>query len=314
MGGSQPGSQPYVSQEPSSQAVSDIPSDYLALYRSAASEEGIDWAVLAAVGKVETGHGSNMGTSSAGAQGPMQFMPDTWASVGRDANGDGTADIMDPEDAIPTAATYLRMNGAPDDYTQALFSYNHSDAYVQEVLGIAEEYRAAESSETLALVNAVAVVRDVTTLGMQIPVAHGQMNGSNAVDENNNVHYESNTSYGAAWDHAVSSWNAGGAINVAPSPGGGETDLYVGDGDLPGSTMGHTSISGGDGGEGEVIFDTPIMSGATQNAQKAAAAHELGHVFSFEHTGNASVMYTPINSGSSDNWETPTDYDWSVYN
>ncbi|MDP9477771.1 MAG: peptidoglycan DD-metalloendopeptidase family protein, partial [Actinomycetota bacterium] len=68
------------------------------------------------------------------------------------------------------------------------------------------------------------------------------------------------------------------------------------------------------GGEGEVIFDDSIMSGATQNAQNAAASHELGHVFSFEHTDNASVMYTPINSGSSDNWETPTDYDWSVYN
>ena len=84
------------------------------LYSSAASEYGLDVSILAAVGYIETGHGSNTNTSSAGAQGPMQFMPSTWEAIGYDANGDGTADILDPEDAIPSAAKYLRDSGAPE--------------------------------------------------------------------------------------------------------------------------------------------------------------------------------------------------------
>ncbi|MGF1471725.1 MAG: lytic murein transglycosylase [Rubrobacteraceae bacterium] len=123
--------------------IDGIPSDYMDLYSSAASEYGLDVAILAAVGWAETEHGSNMNTSSAGAQGPMQFMPQTWSTVGYDANGDGTADIMDPKDAIPSAARYLRDSGAPEDYHGALYSYNRSEEYVQKVLAKAEEYRAS---------------------------------------------------------------------------------------------------------------------------------------------------------------------------
>jgi soluble lytic murein transglycosylase-like protein len=119
------------------------PPEYMDLYSSAASEYGLDVAILAAVGFIETNHGADMNTSSAGAQGPMQFMPETWASVGYDANGDGTADIMDPADAIPSAAKYLRDSGAPEDYHGALFAYNNAEWYVQDVLAKADEYRAS---------------------------------------------------------------------------------------------------------------------------------------------------------------------------
>ncbi|HSL01248.1 MAG TPA: lytic murein transglycosylase [Rubrobacteraceae bacterium] len=117
--------------------------EYMKLYVSAASEYGFvrDWYVLAAVGYVESNHGENMGPSTAGAMGPMQFLPSTWQTAGVDGNGDGVANVMDPEDAIPAAAGYLQTGGAPADWYRALFTYNHADWYVKRVLGIAEAYR-----------------------------------------------------------------------------------------------------------------------------------------------------------------------------
>jgi peptidoglycan hydrolase CwlO-like protein len=116
---------------------------YIRLYRASAKKYGFgkDWYILAAVGKVETNHGENMGPSSAGAMGPMQFMPSTWKTSGVDGNGDGVANVMDPRDAIPAAARYLKTGGAPEDWYAALFSYNHADWYVKKVLGVAEGYR-----------------------------------------------------------------------------------------------------------------------------------------------------------------------------
>lgn len=122
---------------------------YKELYEEAAEEYGFgdDWYVLAAVGKVESGHGQNMGPSSAGALGPMQFMPSTWDSYGVDANDDGKANIMDPEDAIPSAARYLKAGGAPDDWYEALYTYNHAGWYVEKVLKMAEKYRQAAGDD-----------------------------------------------------------------------------------------------------------------------------------------------------------------------
>jgi peptidoglycan hydrolase CwlO-like protein len=117
--------------------------EYMRLYRKSARQYGFgeDWYVLAAVGKVESNHGENMGPSSVGAMGPMQFLPSTWETAGVDGNGDGVANIMDAEDAIPAAARYLQGGGAPRDWYRALFTYNHADWYVVKVLGVAEGYR-----------------------------------------------------------------------------------------------------------------------------------------------------------------------------
>ncbi|MDN5697888.1 MAG: lytic transglycosylase domain-containing protein, partial [Rubrobacter sp.] len=124
---------------------------YKELYERAAEDYGFgeDWYILAAVGKVESDHGRNMGPSSAGALGPMQFMPSTWQAYGIDANGDGEANIMDPEDAIPSAAKYLKAGGAPDDWYEALFTYNHAGWYVEDVLEVAEGYRQAAGDEEI---------------------------------------------------------------------------------------------------------------------------------------------------------------------
>ncbi|MSO40798.1 MAG: lytic transglycosylase domain-containing protein [Solirubrobacterales bacterium] len=91
-------------------------------------------SILAAINEIETGFGANQGPSSAGALGWMQFMPATWAGYGVDANGDGRKDPSDPEDAIFAAARYLRAGGMPEDPEAAIFSYNHADWYVADVL------------------------------------------------------------------------------------------------------------------------------------------------------------------------------------
>ena len=75
------------------------------------------------------------GRSTAGAQGPMQFMPATWDAYGR-------GDINDPADAIEAAARYLAASGAPQDMRGALWSYNHSDLYVDAVSAYAEVMKA----------------------------------------------------------------------------------------------------------------------------------------------------------------------------
>jgi hypothetical protein len=127
-------------------ALHQIPARYLRLYQDVAARYGLDWTILAAIGAIESGHGANDGPSSAGALGPMQFMPATWQRYGVDGNGDGRRDINDPADAIAGAAAYLRAAGAPANYRQALFAYNHADWYVDQVLAQAELYRGAPLS------------------------------------------------------------------------------------------------------------------------------------------------------------------------
>ena len=121
------------------------PRTYRELYIDSARYcPGLRWQVLAAIGQIESGHGRNMGPSSAGALGPMQFMPATWAYSGVDGDGDGKADIMNPYDAVPAAALYLCRAGAgqgPQGLYDAIFAYNHADWYVKQVLDLAARYR-----------------------------------------------------------------------------------------------------------------------------------------------------------------------------
>src|SRR5712691_11171185 len=171
------------SSEPSAVAIADIPADYFVLYQRAAVRYGIDWAVLAAIGKIECGHGRSQapgcnppGTlNGAGATGPMQFLGSTWRAgtppmtvpaVGpptastaegyaTDGDGDGLADVWNPADAIAAAARLLAANGAPADYRAALLAYNPDPGYVDAVLAQANAYRGAFAPGASARARAV---------------------------------------------------------------------------------------------------------------------------------------------------------------
>ncbi|MCT9932017.1 lytic murein transglycosylase [Planotetraspora sp. A-T 1434] len=97
-------------------------------FRRAERRFGVEWEVLAAVMFVETKFGRVRSPSYTGAQGPMQFMPGTWAAYGMGG------DVHDTKDALLAAANYLHASGAPRDYRRALYAYNHSKAYVDAVL------------------------------------------------------------------------------------------------------------------------------------------------------------------------------------
>ncbi len=107
-------------------------------YREAERRFGVDWEVLAAVNFVESGFGRLRSASTAGAQGPMQFLPATWRAYGLGGN------VHDPHDAILGAANYLRASGAGRDLRQALYAYNHSTRYVDAVTRFAAQLRRQE--------------------------------------------------------------------------------------------------------------------------------------------------------------------------
>ncbi len=150
----------------------EVPSEYLPIYKAAEKEYGVPWNLLAAHHRVETKFSTmNSLVSPVGAEGHMQFMPCTfvgwshpscsdlgkgdipekqktdpaiiekYGGYGVDANGDGVADPFQIEDAVFSAANYLARNGAAEgEIEQAVFAYNHSDEYVEDVLYYAEKY------------------------------------------------------------------------------------------------------------------------------------------------------------------------------
>ena len=118
----------------------EIPPFLLPIYQACGTEYGIPWEVLASINKIETAFGTNLNVSTAGAMGWMQFIPSSWAMYGVDANGDGRKDPYNPVDAICAAANYLKAAGGDKDLYGAIFSYNHADWYVQEVLLYAKGY------------------------------------------------------------------------------------------------------------------------------------------------------------------------------
>jgi peptidoglycan DL-endopeptidase CwlO len=151
--------QPAASQS----ARSSIPSNYLALFRSIGAQYKVPWVILAGIGKVESDNGQSTlpgvqsGANAFGAAGPMQIgiggaAGNQWGGapvhpasekvngVATDADGDGTASVYDPADAIAGAAKYLLEHGVLDNVDQAIFAYNHLQSYVQAVLYWANLY------------------------------------------------------------------------------------------------------------------------------------------------------------------------------
>lgn len=153
---------------PSSAAERGIPANYLALYRQAGAAYSVPWPVLAAIGAIESDHGRSRlpgvqsGVNAYGCcAGPMQFnirngSPSTWQSYRVDGDRDGDTDPYDPADAIASAGHYLRalLDGARGDIATAVYGYNHSSAYVADVLARARAYRAQPAAALVAPANA----------------------------------------------------------------------------------------------------------------------------------------------------------------
>jgi murein DD-endopeptidase MepM/ murein hydrolase activator NlpD len=121
------------------------------LWQRAGATYGIPWQVLASINKIESNFGQNMGPSSAGAVGWMQFMPSTWLRWGVDADGNGIADPWNATDAIYAAARYLAAAGGQTDLERGVFAYNHADWYVREVLDLARVYGQGGITQTVDL-------------------------------------------------------------------------------------------------------------------------------------------------------------------
>jgi membrane-bound lytic murein transglycosylase B len=103
-------------------------------YQASGGHYGIDWSFLASINFIESDFGRVNGPSSAGAMGPMQFMPGTWASY-------GVGDIMSPHDSIEAAARYLHAMGGPGNMDRAIYRYNNDTDYVASVEGFAAAFR-----------------------------------------------------------------------------------------------------------------------------------------------------------------------------
>jgi Transglycosylase SLT domain len=125
--------------------TSKQPITYFQLFQESAALycPGLPWTVLAAIGQIESGDGTNEGPSTAGALGPMQFLPSTWREWGITAfGGPSPPSVWSPLDAVPSAARYLCAAGGATaaGLPKAIFAYNHANWYVAEVLALAKAY------------------------------------------------------------------------------------------------------------------------------------------------------------------------------
>jgi cell wall-associated NlpC family hydrolase len=147
---------------PSATAAATIPPGYLASYqRAAATCPGLPWTVLAAIGQVESDHGRSAapgvhaGANPAGARGPMQFLPATFAQYASPVppGGADPPSPYDPVDAVHAAARLLCANGAHGgaDLPGAVFAYNHARWYVRQVLTLAAGYAATSGAADAAV-------------------------------------------------------------------------------------------------------------------------------------------------------------------
>ena len=128
---------------PAWRVVSPAPADQLlSYYHQAESESGVGWNYLAAINLIETRLGSIVGPSTAGAQGPMQFLPPTFADYGQGG------DINSPRDSIMAAGRYLAANGFANDRDHAIYRYNHASEYVRAV----NQYAALLAADPAAFV------------------------------------------------------------------------------------------------------------------------------------------------------------------
>lgn len=184
-----------------------IPANYVPWLEQAASKYKLGpqgFSIVAAIHKVESDFGRSplpgvsSGTNSAGAAGPGQFLAETWATYGVDADSDGRRDIYSVPDSVFATANYLHASGAPGDWRSAIFNYNHAEWYVEEVLETARGF-GAQVHEVCASVEA--------GLGELPTEALARVEYLAKWIESRRIHY---------------CWGGGHGPKPGPSPGSGE--------------------------------------------------------------------------------------------
>jgi len=191
----------------------EIPPFLLPIYQACGSQYGIPWYVLASINRTETSFGTNVATSSAGANGWMAFMPASWAEWGVDANGDKIRDPYNPVDAICSTANYLKYFGYEKSPYDAIFAYNHADWYVQLIEKYAKIYAQIPPEMLSALTG--------LTEGARFPVAA------------DDASYEGEVSTEAAKKHGTASQDIESSSDrrtIAISASGGSPVIAVNDG------------------------------------------------------------------------------------
>lgn len=267
---------------PSAEAIRDIPSDLLTLYReSAARCPGLPWPVLAGIGKVESDHNRPPGQiSPAGAEGPMQFLPATWGQYGTDGDGDGRADPFDPADAIGAAADYLCDHNATVDLTTAVASYNcggvaaclaraqEPGGYTNRVLGWAARY--CDATTTAGAANGSTVTVAVQTALSQVgtPYLWGGETPDAGFDCSGLVQY----AYGRAGlplpRTAQTQYNRGPHLPPGAQPQLGDLVFF-------GTNTGHVTHVGMALGQGRMV-DAPHSGALVRVEPIAGFGHYLG--------------------------------------
>ncbi|MGD9735125.1 MAG: lytic transglycosylase domain-containing protein [Solirubrobacterales bacterium] len=149
-----------------------VPKKLVPIYQAAAAKYRLGPsgpAMLASINFNETSFGTNMNnTTGSGAEGWMMFMPETWAAYGVDANGDGKKDPFNPEDAIYAAARYLRASGAPGNWHDAIYAYNHAEWYVERIMGDFRRFKGTGTATVAAGSSSCS-----TTVGGNAMLHHG---------------------------------------------------------------------------------------------------------------------------------------------
>jgi hypothetical protein len=147
--------------------VQGVPAKLIPIYQQAGAKYRLGPkgpAILAGINWEETRFGADLGVSEAAAEGWMQFLPESWDVFGVDGNGDGVKDTNNPWDAIFAAARLLRSGGAPGNWHDAIFGYNHAEWYVEDVFADAEKWAAIGSVEAAATCEVAAPTEAVAVM------------------------------------------------------------------------------------------------------------------------------------------------------
>ncbi len=267
-----------------------IPLFLLPIYKAAAVQYGVPWQILAAINEIETNYGSDLSISTAGAEGWMQFMPETWLQYGVDALNAGYADPYNPVDAIFAAARYLRAAGAASNLRRAILAYNHSEEYADSVLLRARLISAYPKGVIATLTGLV---------DGRLPVTGGKVAWTSLPPE------PASASSATAGASAVPGSSATPGSAAAPSPGAAAANArHGGSAQQPMQLIDLTSVA-----NAQVVAvqdGRVIQMGVSRRLGRFLVLRDVyGDVFTYAGIGSFAPTYTPSKTPSAKKASSP---------